>query len=83
MVGLAIQVAWGLIQYKTSALSTSQPQSLAANTLGMIQRMNLHMPTVSNRSSATIGADTAPFVGRGMPIFCVSPVSIIRISQGR
>jgi hypothetical protein len=49
----------------------------------MIQRMKLHMPTVSNRSRAAIGAGTAAFIGCGNSFPSLSCGSIIRISQGR
>jgi hypothetical protein len=49
----------------------------------MIKRMDLHMPTVSNRSRAASGVGTAAFIGRGKSFPSLSCVSIIRISQGR
>lgn len=49
----------------------------------MIERMNLHMPTVSNRSSVASDVGAAPFAGRAKPAFHLPAVSIIRIIQGR
>jgi hypothetical protein len=49
----------------------------------MIERMNLHMPTVSNRSSVASDAGAGPFAGGAKSAFRLSAVSIIRIIQGR